>query len=175
MMASSIPTNRTTPIYRELFATVGATAPFLPLLLQLLSPTFLSLASELQYTHITLQCGSSLPEIQDLLAELSPKLKQLGLEVNAFDFSSELTKLMRVCKGTKAPSGGRIGMVVGRPAGEVRREGVVVTHAGMSSTFSPHCHVSTCDQLLTTLQAQAQSSTPSASPSPSSSSRTPHS
>lgn len=135
-MASTTPANPATPIHRELFATVGATAPFFPLLTDLLSLPLLELASSLRYTHITLQCGSSLGQIQGLITELQPHLKELNLEVNAFDFSPKLTDLMKVCKSTEAPKGGRVGHVPNRPSGEVRREGVVVTHAGKSFLYS---------------------------------------
>lgn len=130
-MASTTPTNPAAPIHRELFATVGATAPFLPLLTNVLSLPLLKFASSLRYTHITLQCGSSLGQIQGLITELQPQLKELNLEVNAFDFSPTLTDLMKVCKSTEAPKGGRAGYVPNRTRGEARKEGVVVTHAGM--------------------------------------------
>ena len=131
-MSSTTPASPATPIHRELFATVGATAPFLPLLTYVLSLPLLELASSLEYTHITLQCGSSLGSIQGLITELQPQLKELNLEVNAFDYSPALTNLMKVCKSTEAPKGGRAGYVPNRPREELRREGVVVTHAGMS-------------------------------------------
>lgn len=40
---------------------------------------------------------------------------------------------MAVCKATEAPRGGRMGRAPGRPAGEQRREGIVITHAGTHS------------------------------------------
>ena len=132
-MASITPINPATPIHRELFTTVGATAPFVDLLTNILSIPFLKLASSLNYTHITLQCGASLPQMQELIAQLAPQLVELKIEINAFDFSPALTDLIKACKSTSAPKGGRAGYVPNRPKGEVRREGVVVTHAGKPS------------------------------------------
>ena len=72
--------------------------------------------------------------MQELIAQLTPQLVELKIEINAFDFSPVLIDLMKVCKSTLAPKGGRAGYVPNRSRGEVRREGVVVTHAGKPSS-----------------------------------------
>lgn len=124
--------------HREAFVTIGATAPFLSLLNRALSQDFLKALVSLSYTHLTLQCGSSLKEVQNALEPRKSELKNLGLEVEVFDFTNDMKGYMGVCKGTSAPKGGRRGRVVRANGVEVpsdRADGVVITHAGESTSF----------------------------------------
>jgi len=120
------------PIRRECFVTIGATATFTSLLTTALSLPFLRTLSSLSYTHLILQCGDDLEKAQGLIEKLQPELQRLGLEVAAFGFNKEgLGREMRGCKGSESRRGGH--RLVGlREEKEVeRREGVCVCHAGM--------------------------------------------
>ncbi|KFY61769.1 hypothetical protein V496_04895 [Pseudogymnoascus sp. VKM F-4515 (FW-2607)] len=106
---------------RTCLITLGATAPFPALLSASLSPAFLSTLSSQGYTHLTLQCGADLVPAQEWITKLAPTLKNLGLSVRAFGFQGGgLGEEMRECKAD---------------AGEGRRRGCVVSHAGAGTAL----------------------------------------
>jgi beta-1,4-N-acetylglucosaminyltransferase len=100
---------------RECFVTIGATASFRLLLSAVLTTSFLSTLSELEYTHLTLQCGPDLSYADTKIKDEGLDWEGRGIKVRSFDFNKEgLGHEMRGCKGK----------------GRSEREGVVVCHAG---------------------------------------------
>ena len=113
---------------RECFITVGATASFLSLLDQALGNAFISALIELEYTHLTIQCGPDLAYARKIVQDQVPgagpgidwrnNLVWKGLKLKLFDFNKlGLGAEMKGCKGL----------------GKGEREGVVVCHAGECS------------------------------------------
>lgn len=103
---------------RVCFVTTGATASFDSLIEAVLSPAFLDALSAVNYTHLTIQHGTS---GRLALAKFEERLEQgqtdtHGLSINSFAFNKiGLGQEMRAAKG-----------------GNDAVEGVVVSHAGRS-------------------------------------------
>jgi beta-1,4-N-acetylglucosaminyltransferase len=110
---------------RECFITVGATASFRILLDSVLTPAFVDSLADLGYTHLTIQCGPDVwyAKYKARILEESKESAWRGIKLALFDFNKlGLGAEMRGCKGVDGKS----------------IEGVVVCHAGQSSSSSVH-------------------------------------
>ena len=107
------------PVRRECFITVGATASFQALLDSALTLAFIETLLELEYTHLTVQCGPDLAYANSMVEDAKASgLSFGGLQLKIFDFNKlGLGAEMRGSKGSAKGS----------------REGVVICHAGMFS------------------------------------------
>ena len=98
------------PLHKECFVTIGATAGFEDLLVAAVSEEVLQTLSDLDYTHLTIQCGS----MNDYFSEIKPKDSK-GLRITNFGFKSQgLENEMRRCQSKEG----------------VSQEGLVICHAG---------------------------------------------
>lgn len=79
---------------KECFITTGATAKFTELIRAALTEESLQAFADNGFTHITIQCGNSLAEYEDL-----KPADTKGLKIRAFDFNKNgLNKEMRACQ-----------------------------------------------------------------------------
>lgn len=104
---------------KRLFLTIGATAPFNPLIRASLSHAFLSALQLASYTELRIQHGSEGAHILRE-ADLSNILSTYGISVTGFDFDKTgLESEMRAVKANKD--------------GAPREEGAIISHAGSGS------------------------------------------
>lgn len=99
------------PLPPHALITTGATASFLPLLLESLSPPFLTTLTTLGFQSLTLQCGPDHAHITALLATLPTPP---SLTITALSLAPSLSAEMLRCRGERG----------------VRRPGVVISHGG---------------------------------------------
>jgi hypothetical protein len=79
---------------KECFITTGATAKFTQLIEAALTEESLQAFADNGFTHITIQCGNSLAEYENL-----KPVDTKGLKIRAFDFNKNgLNKEMRACQ-----------------------------------------------------------------------------
>lgn len=100
------------------FVTVGATAPFLGLLVSIFSPDFMEALSQAGYTHLLIQYGQDgqmyYGNFLTLYPPGSPGLH--GIEIDGFDFNpAGLKQEMRMAQLNER---------------EGRRGGLIISHAG---------------------------------------------
>lgn len=116
-MSSTSETKATQPT-KLCFVTVGATAPFLGLLLSVFSPDFMEALSQAGYTHLLIQYGQN-GQIyyENFLTRYPPgSPERHGIEIDGFDFNpAGLKQEMRMAQ-------------INEPEG--RRGGLIISHAG---------------------------------------------
>jgi hypothetical protein len=95
---------------RRCLVTVGATAGFRSLLLEITQPHFLAELKRLRYTILEVQCGPDLDWFKQYVGDVESR----GLDIHPFDFCPHLAKKMRHCTYKK----------------NSRRQGVVICHGG---------------------------------------------
>jgi beta-1,4-N-acetylglucosaminyltransferase len=109
----------TTRTRKECLILTGATAPFNELVKEALEPKVLETFRKEGFTSIVLQVGKGLQYYEDL-----PKKEDEFLTIRAFDFKKDgLTADMRACQEKEG----------------VSLEGLVISHAGESSTSIENC------------------------------------
>lgn len=99
------------PLPPHALITTGATASFLPLLLESLTPPFLTTLTTLGFRTLTLQCG---PDHAHITALLSSLPIPPSLTITAVSLLPSLSTEMLRCRGERG----------------VRRPGVVISHGG---------------------------------------------
>jgi beta-1,4-N-acetylglucosaminyltransferase len=109
----------TDPSEQFCLVTVGATVGFKSLVQEVIHPEFWNFLRSKGFTHLRIQCGPDIPWAAMRLASFqheSPK----GLEVQVFETSKNLMKEeMTLCQS--------------KPG--ARRQGIIISHAGMSRKF----------------------------------------
>jgi beta-1,4-N-acetylglucosaminyltransferase len=97
-------------LHKECFVTIGATAGFEDLLLAAVSNEVLDILAELNFTDLTIQCGT----MNDYFTKIKPADNK-GLRITNFGFKAQgLENEMRRCQSRKG----------------VSEEGLVICHAG---------------------------------------------
>lgn len=97
-------------LHRYCLVTVGATAPFTPLVTAAFDPAFLAALIEAGYTRLVIQAGKDAEQFQPA----AMRFAHPTLRIDCFDFVDDLKAVMVMC---------------GKGEGE-RETGVVVCHAG---------------------------------------------
>lgn len=120
------------------FITIGATAGFDALIRASLSAPFLCALQSANYTHLTLQHGTSGAEIFSAFTASNAvnSAGRYGLSITGFDFNTHgLGAEMRAAKGS----------------GDSSTEGLVISHAGVLSplhTFAYFSYSTVCSCML---------------------------
>lgn len=96
---------------RYCFITTGATAPFPELIAAVLDHECLDLLKKEGFTNLVLQCGTEFKNFESI-----KPVDALGIDINAFDFKQDLKAYMLQCQAIPG----------------VRKQGLVITHAGMN-------------------------------------------
>ncbi|SPN99558.1 uncharacterized protein DNG_02410 [Cephalotrichum gorgonifer] len=113
---SHLPTPPAPSLNRYCLVSVGATAPFTPLVSAAFDPAFLTALIEAGYTRLVVQAGSDAAQFRDIALRFAhPSLK-----IDCFDFVDELRAVMVLCRGD---------------GGVSRDTGVGICHAGTGTVL----------------------------------------
>jgi len=105
---------------RICLVTVGATAGFRQLLIEVLQPQFLRSLSQHGFSLLQVQCGPDFAWFQEQTRSLC---SVYGVQIRSFDYTEDMMPHMLQCRGEA----------------NVRLPGVVISHAGQWQAACPLC------------------------------------
>lgn len=136
------------PPKRICLVTCGATAPFPLLVESVLTPTFLSKLRSLSYTDLWIQYGALPPSrYNELVSRLGTGDRwSIAIEGFAYGRGEAWRTMLRAVKATQLDArNGEVKEVQQIDDGVMRREGVIISHAG---TYDPVLNVDVLDLQL---------------------------